>query len=954
MTNSNTTIATKVTFQENCEYESSVVVKDLPIPRQNVQITLSLENLTANLPTNYANRHQSIYMANGQPKNYFTDTLRCTATVTLPKNNLNEIGVPIQAGRIEFYYQPEDSSVQRLLNKPTSESKTCLLNQNGQAAIDIQPKQSGTIIATYVDDNDNYIQENSATEFIELYRMPVTISFTDTPPYIANVEDSVDLEVSVKDINNQNLNYGLVTFLHYTIKQEDINNPTKRVEKVIGNPVLVQNGKAKITYIPVQTDNYDFTDGNESYDLEPESLDVYGDDRYVENIRAVYNYDSDNYYGIQWKYYVQKSTWTSIAIAKRNSLTIGIDNADLDINMAYHINESNTCSTVIKGYLHDKNNDIINLTNNDDIDITYHIQGTHSHPLSKPEYNTVQSFEYIEYELDKNDISLTTNNGQTSYDITLPRLLPGTYTIFATTNLQHTIDSSGPDSDSVSNDIYYDAIDNSNELLITVDYDGIDYTLNTTPVSPIVNNNFTITGTIQTSNQSINNLLNNQKCYFYVPALQKQYTGTITLSNNTLTFASNNIKINTSGQYSVSIIIPNGIYSTNYNASQYHEHNVDFHIPAITNTIDIVVNEHINISLEATFSNSNYAPCEVGYSIIGENITKEVAVSLSYKLTSSNDEPTIINDNIILTKNNNTNSGNIPTLLYGGDYQLIAKTDTQTFTTNFTVTPGPLQQRIITNNIEMGLYKTIGIYLTNNSNIRDIDISKISIYTQKANNAYNKNTAHKVNIQSYRFIDNQTLYLNAYSYTYDVGEYWVSISYAGDNNFMAIDCQPEKFTTYLHTPQVQLTKYNNTYEVNIFYYDNNGNKHISDNVLALPVRFINNNQIIQDDCLLIVDTNGIGGIFNYNEDVTIQSWWSTWTELQIDFNPYDETLISIIQNNNFDFDNLNNNFNWVFDQWELSGQQPNHNIHDQLENNDNKYLYDTYKTYQLTVQRPSD
>ena len=120
MVDTNTTITTDVTFQENCEYQSSNAIKELPIPRQYVQITLNISNITADLPENYTIRHQNNYMVNNKPKNYYTDILQCTATVTLPKANPNEIGVPIQAGRIEFYYQPENSSVRKLLNKPTS------------------------------------------------------------------------------------------------------------------------------------------------------------------------------------------------------------------------------------------------------------------------------------------------------------------------------------------------------------------------------------------------------------------------------------------------------------------------------------------------------------------------------------------------------------------------------------------------------------------------------------------------------------------------------------------------------------------------------------------------------------------------------------------------------------------------------------------------------------------
>lgn len=954
MVDTNTTITTDVTFQENCEYQSSNAIKELPIPRQYVQITLNISNVTADLPENYTIRHQNNYMINNQPKNYYTDILQCTATVTLPKTNPNEIGVPIQAGRIEFYYQPENSSVRKLLNKPTSTSQTCLLNQQGKAAIKIQPKTSGTIIAVYVDDNDNYIQENEATENIELYRMPVTINFTDVPPYIAHVEDEVTLEVEVKDINQQPLNYGLVTFMHYIIKQEDINNPNKRVETMIGNPILVQDGKAKISYIPVQTDNYNFDNGiDEPYDLESESLQAYDVERYIENIRAVYNYDSDDYYGLQWKYYSQKATWTSIAIARRNSLTIGIDNADLDINLAYNVFESETSDVVVKGFLHDKNNNNINLNNNDEENIIYHIKGTHSHPLSMPQYNTLQSYHYTDYQIDITDIQHITQNGTTAYAIRLPHLLPGTYTITADTediefahnpnNKEHI------DSDDIHNDIYLEKIDNSNELLLTVHYDDSLCDINFDSTSILVNQDFNITGTINVTDNQLKDLLNNQTCRFYINELQKQYNGTIKLRDNTLHIESDTINIKTSGAYTISVTIPNGVYSTNYNDNTYHNENIDFYIPLQNHTTNIIVNEHINVELNATFKNGNNAPCQTGYSIIGHDITNEVHLSLAYKLKYSNDEPTIINSNIILTKDYNSNYGDIPELLNGGEYQLIASTPHQTFTSDFTIQAATLQQNIANNQVEMGLNKTIGIYLTNNSDITDIDISKISIYTQKANTTYDKNQAHQVNIQSYNFINAQTLYITAFTYTYDIGEYWISVSYAGDENFTRIDCPPDKFSTYLHTPKAEITRFNNSYTIDIFYYNNNGDKQRTQQVLLLPIVFMNNNQVIKDNCLLI--TNEYGGVDLITDgDITRESWWSTWSAIKIIFDPYNAELINTIEN---DFTDLNQ-YNFVFDKELIVNVNKGDHIIGQLHSHDNKYIYDTYQPYELTIQRPSD
>lgn len=927
----------KVIYFENCEYNKSEITKKVTIPRQNVQVELSIENLNANTPK----RQQQAYHG----KNFYTDILRCTATVTLPTNSGNT-GAPIKAGRIEFYYQLDDTNVRQPLNKSMNESPTCVLNNQGKAAIDIQPKASGDIIAVYVDDNDNYIQENEAIAHITLHDMPAFIHFTKTPAYIVSVEDEVELEVEVTDIDNNKLNYGLVTFLHYNIKDEDVltGNPETRKETMIGNPVVVENGKANIKYIPVQTDNYDI---NHSYDLEPEHLDVYGEERYLERIRAVYNYDN-KLYGRKWKYYTQVSDWANVAIARRNSLTIGIANSGVNIDLEHTYSESAINAVTIKGFIHDKNNENVKLTNEDVNNLMFHIKGTHTHPTSVPtlDNNTyAQNVKNIEYDNSLKYTNTITENGNTLYTLQLPHLLPGTYTITASIDA-YNIDKQ-KDSYRNDNDIYYDIIDDSNELLINVSYDDISYSITANNITKKVKEKFNIEGiiTINHNNNAntIKNILNGKQCYFFIPAIDKRIKGQITYQNGQLKCTSNNININISGEYDAYIYLAHGIYSSDLTTSSYHNNNIDFYLQHIEGQCTINIIEDVDITLKEVFTTFNSAPCQVEYEITGKNITREVSISLSYKNINSSDT-NLISANIILTKNNPISKGIINTSLESGNYQLIATTNTnQVFKHEFTVNPGALTQKLVNNTVEMGLYKTIGVYLTSKNSLRNIDINKISAYTQKADTDYDINNATQVNIQNSKFIDDHTLYLNVFTNTSDIGKYWICLYYAGDNNIQPTSCQPSKFTTYVYAPVVSITTTSyGSYGIQVCYYDSNGNKQYPNDILLLEIVFHNIHQNVIKKGLLLTNKHGYGEIYTRGSDITKESWWNGWASISVIFRPSSPILINLINNNYDDAMTADAGYEYYFDLYNVTtSTQYETDLKSQLNNYDNKYIYGT-------------
>ena len=121
--------------------------------------------------------------------------------------------------------------------------------------------------------------------------------------------------------------------------------------------------------------------------------------------------------------------------------------------------------------------------------------------------------------------------------------MPGNYTIYASTNYQNTVTDS-------ENNKYYDKIENSNTILLTVNYDTEDYNITADGIETFkVNGEITTKGIINNlSNKSLN-ILDGKKCYFHIPKLNKTYTGTLTKEGNTLVGTPNEMSIPIAGLY---------------------------------------------------------------------------------------------------------------------------------------------------------------------------------------------------------------------------------------------------------------------------------------------------------------------------------------------------------------------------------------------------------------------
>ena len=261
-------INTTVVYNKNCHYNRSV-------QKQTTQASLIDTNLSVNI-TQYDN----------QTDFFYNDTLTITATVD---NTW---------GTISFYFIDKNdiSQQKQLINE-----NPIPVDINGEASIQYMPYNSGSIWVEY--NGDPYYADTHHEEFIVLKPRPVHIQFDDYSPYLIEEEETVIMKVTVTDeMTEELLDYGLVTFLNYSNYNE---GPKNGVERVIGNPQYLINGKAHIKYSPIQLEDETSLLGN------------------IELIRASYNYDNTAY-GLTWDYYASHDDWTAIAIRRKNSINIHV------------------------------------------------------------------------------------------------------------------------------------------------------------------------------------------------------------------------------------------------------------------------------------------------------------------------------------------------------------------------------------------------------------------------------------------------------------------------------------------------------------------------------------------------------------------------------------------------------------------------------------------------------
>ena len=950
-------VLTHINFDENCEYKASEILKKIAIPQQIVQIELQTPI--------------SIDPNSGEQQNimYYDDRIQLTAIVF--QEYQDNMGVTqknfIQTGRVEFYFQPDDSTVPRLINQPTAEGINCEVNKNGTAAVIFKPRTSGTVYAKYIDDSDFYTAVSdinpdgvSNRENISLSKIPINVEFVGDyiPAYLPNVHDEVTLKVHIthgKD--GTNVKYGTVTFMHYLV-YDDMEVPTKRIPKIIGNPVPVINGYAEIKYIPVQTDDET---------TEPEQLEENGATRYVEYVRASYNYggkyidtDKEDY---QWKYYDTSSKWVGIHVLARNSITIG---TSLSVNESkpniHQCNENQ--SITLTGVLKDKNDNIIDFNNHEGT-FTFHIKGTHAHPKKSyianlPNLNLDEAaqineqYEFINYE---KDIEATFSNNQ--FTAQIDKLLPGFYTITATTEIQldkgnTLIDYEGPAD--IRNDKAYANISDSNIIYIMSNYIDIpDYRISLQHNNYYVKANSKVNNLIGNINGLSNKqkeILNNQTCEFYVAETNRTYIGKLKYQSSKLTAEldelQNDMIFNIAGNYTIQLYIPNGVYTNSPNTEIYH-HNIsstaqdsvyDFYLPRVlSNPIIIQARESIELNLNID-TLSNIVPARLSYNLSGNRINTATNVDIVAKSTSTQNEQ-VLSSTTLYTSGDT--SHNIVEINTAGIYEIYAVAN-DIFSNKITVdiSKDSLSHSLLdsSKNIFAVAGNTMGIYLYSiGNNISSLDYSKLHFYIYDANQENRK----EVSTQSRRVMDETTTYVIINANIETAGDWYLKVVYNGDNTFKEYNSDLELFKTELDTPNIKLIPNNNNYNIEIT------STHIAskNDIVVAEVSFLNKNTE-KATGLLLMQNSTLGSFYGYDENELV--WWNEWDNIIFTFNPYNETLINILKNNEIPQNALVNEYDYIFDSAQVMNERT---LYLQLQEHNNKYIYNTYKECEIRVQRPT-
>ena len=912
-------ILTTITFQENCEYKTSTVSKIVPIPKQ--EVTIQLES-----PINMEDNRNGVF--------YYNDKIKLEATVfqNYGDNQKNFI----QTGRINFYFQPTGEEP-KLINKPINDENTCELNKNGSAAVYFKPTSSGKVWAEYIDDNDFYISNSlSDAHDIILQEIPINIDFHISPPYLvtpylADVHDEVNIKVHVTNsLDDSDIQFGTVTFFHYLVKYDD-NDPNKRVPDVIGNPVPVLNGYAEINYIPVQTDD----------DTESEILIENNEERYVEYIRAVYNYtgkyiDTDKG-DFKWQYFGTGYKWTGINVLARNSITI---NPPLSLSLdgengIYQCTPEDTIT--VTAILKDKNNKQINFKNHNG-KLIFHIKGAHPHPN--------EDVDFLEYD---KDIEATFDSENNQFTADISNLLPGYYTVTATTEVQTDegeilIDYAGTDND-VTNSKKYAPINESNIIYLSSNYVKVTPTITLSHDTYFNETNSTLNnliGEVTNIPNTQKSILNNKTCYFYVPKINKQYIGTLSYDSTSKKLTGtpiDDIKFNIADNYRVFMYIPAGVYTNKTNVTTYHTPTSakDFYLDYnYSNPVSIEVRDIIHLSLSINPLRCSL-PASFSYNCVSEGLTTQASVQLISRPITQSTVNVIAG--MVLFKEAPSQNGTIE-FDTPGEYEIYAKSnDAESNKVYITVDKDTLVQRLDKVNMFASVDNTICVYLSCiEGNIQSIVNDKIKAYIYDHNKANEK----EATIQNFEIINEKnkqpTLYLTIKPEIWNENDWYVKITYEGDDKIAPYNGKMEKFTSKLCEPSIKLIPHTYNYNVEITSSHSNNN-----NIIICEIIFYNKNNEVGRG-IFISNEEGKGSIINDNI-----SWWDDWTNVVFNFKPYDTTLKNIINNNkNSPYNKLASTYGKVFDSNDVAHSKK---LYDQLSSH-NQYIFNTYKTTNVKVARP--
>ena len=726
-----------ITYQSNCHYQESNANVNISLPLKKPTIIFSkIENVTNPTPN-----------ANNEIPNYFNDVLQFTI---LAKDGNNTI----KWGNVIFYYidDADVNQVEQQLN-----TDPIPIDINGNASIRFVPHYDGKIVAKY--SGSPYFEDERIEEHFVLSKRPTYIEFTDFAPYLVNPKETIEMKVSVVDeLTNEPLDYGLVTFLNY--HTHDISLSEDGYEKVIGNPVYLIDGKAKIKYSPIQLKTNDLLNN-------------------IELIRASYNYDNTEY-GVQWKYYLQNDDYTNIAIKRDNSVSIAkpyIANGDSDYTKLI-------CT----------DGGLFEATENDNILLRATVSVTEDVTITNAKMFFVINGTEDVYEDDEvikrkyNNVIEGAYNSQLECYEVVTKIPKGTYTIcaevqnpmgkFKNENYEqpsspiNIIDNISTHNESPILDSLYIQSNQSESFYIKINPEMSNinieiYTEKETIFNGILSKN-DIYGKITNAISEDFLILNNKKCYFWIPNLNKKYTGTITKVNDELKIEPDtDIQLIDPTDYLIYIYLPNGIYSSGGKAKKYKT--------IYSSGLTIKSRIEPTITLRKNSITNTY-PGNIQYIISGENLASDI-IDINIYL-----------DNVFVTTHHITQLqptivDTIPEASVGSHILKATVTNngysiSKQFSFNIDAASLVFELNSMSKYVNTGLQTDIIIGVKNekNLNINKIDTTKLTAQL-KYNNQTQNATITIDEINSNYFL------ITATGVIYSAGSWEIIMDYRNDNNY---------------------------------------------------------------------------------------------------------------------------------------------------------------------------
>lgn len=293
-----------LSYQKNCDYLPSEITDEFDVEQQEVDITTIVTILNFDerrmTPRGYKaekwiNSEHSEYIPPGEDNRfdpYYNDELQLEAQVTFTHKE-ETYNIKYNDINIYFFNLYEDRTH---LNPDDSEhniARNVLLDNDGKVGIKYLPHNSGYFIIEY--NETKFFKRKVVEHRIDVKSIPVKIIIKpidgEPLPVFIHLDEAVDLMASVRDTYGNPPRDGVITFLSYANSYEDtIDLVNDRVERVIGNPVMLENGETVYYEPPYLLLNED----KDSYPISPMGDVTEGPVLYdKEWVHYIYNNDSD-------------------------------------------------------------------------------------------------------------------------------------------------------------------------------------------------------------------------------------------------------------------------------------------------------------------------------------------------------------------------------------------------------------------------------------------------------------------------------------------------------------------------------------------------------------------------------------------------------------------------------------------------------------------------------------